>query len=480
MKYRFRTKPFPSQKKGLVRLWKRGGGALYWDPGTGKTKTALDYASALHKAGECRRVLILCPINALQVWPDQAEKHIPVDIWWEMEIPEGTIADKTEQIREWSEYWENNDEPLLFVAINYDAISRRDKRWEIMAALERFYSPDLLICDESQKVKTATAKRSKAAHKLGLSTKRTVLMSGTPVSKNYLDLYSQLKVVDQQIWQHPEEPKIMSWTEFKNRYGIWGGRTGYELRGYQNLQELQSRYKPWITTARRSGNLPKVTDLVVPVDMSAQAREAYDIFMEESLVVWKHHLIEAPIPLTRLLRGQQMTGGRVLDEHGESVEFQMDKMSIACDLISDLREAERKLLVFARFKWEMDYIADKFKREVLSIRGGVSNARRKEATDAFRKGKKTNILVIQIGSSEALDGLQDVCSDAVFYSTDYSWEHYSQARGRIDRTGQSVPVVFHHVHVRSSVDKLVWQSLRDKRNLERMVMDDPDVLLVDR
>ncbi len=477
MKYKFRTKPFPSQKKGLVALWKKGGGSLYWDPGTGKTKTTLDYASALHLVGECRRVLVVCPINALQVWPAQAEKHIPTDIWWEMLVPEGTIAEKEQQIHEWSEYWEDNDEPLLFVVTNYDSMTKRDRRWQIMRTVER-YAPDLVVFDESQKIKNATAKRSKAAHRISLG-RRTVLMSGTPVSKNFLDLYSQMKAVEPHIWDHPELSKVMSWTEFRSRYGIWGGRSGYELKGYQNLPELMDRFKPYITTARRSGNLPKVTDVIVPVNMPEKPREAYDIFVKESLVIWKNHLIEAPIPLTRLLRCQQMTGGRVLDEHGDPVEFQMQKMAVAEDLMRDLREAERKLLVFARFKWEMDHLANVFPKETLQIRGGVSARKREEAVKKFQ-GKNVNLLVIQIASAEALDGLQDVCSDAIFYSTDYSWEHYSQATGRIDRTGQSTPVVFHHIHCRATVDKLIWQSLRDKRNLEKVVMDDPDVLLVDK
>lgn len=474
MKYQFRTRPYPSQVRGLKHLVKNRGGGLFWEPGTGKTKTALDYIAALFKAGKVKRVLVLVPINAMQVWERQARIHMPIDVPWVMEEPEGTIAEKTDQVLSIIKTDESVPGNLVFLLLNYDAIIKRDRKWKIMKALEQ-YDADILVCDESQKVKNPTAKRSKAAHRLGARSDYVVLMTGTPVSKNYLDLYSQLKVIDPKIWWDKDQNRPMIWTRFKQRYGIWGGRTGYELRGYQNLDELQASYKPHITTARRRRNLPRATDSIIPLAMNPNAREAYDFFAEEGLVVWRSRLIEAPIPLTKLLRLQQMAGGAVHDEVGELIEFHHDKVAGLLGIVEELRDAGRKFLVFARFKWEMDTIASHIK--VPAIRGGVSSQRRKVLVDEFVETDKFDALIIQASAGEALDGLQHACSDAIFYSTDFSWDHYSQARGRIDRDGQSTPVVFWHLHMVGTVDKLVYRALRDKRNLEKMVMDDPDVLL---
>ncbi len=473
MKYKFRTKPFKHQRQGLARLWKQGGGALFWEPGTGKTKAALDYAGALHLAGEVKRVLILCGINAIQVWPDQMDIHLNEEVNWEAIIPEGSISDKTAQIEELIQ-----EAPLTFIILNYEAVMKRDKKWEIMEVINN-YDPELLILDESQKVKNATAKRSKAAHYLGRRSRYIVLLSGTPISKNYLDLYSQLKVLDPRIWRDPDEGDIMSWTRFRNRFGVWGGRTGYELRGYQNLDDLRKRYLPHISTARKRDclDLPKVTQVIIPVGMNTSARLAYDAFAKEGMVVWRRHLIDGPIVLTKLLRLQQMTGGGVHDEVGEVVDFQLDKIKVLKGLIEDLREAEEKVVIFARFIWEIERIVEELS-PIGVIRGGVSWKKRKQFVEDFVASDKPEILLIQIAAGESIDGIQHGCSHAIFYSTDYSWDHFKQAQGRLDREGQKDPVTMYHLHIISSVDKLVYRALKDKQNLEKMVMDDPNLLIV--
>lgn len=472
-RYKFRSKPFKHQRRGLKRLWKQGGGMLAWEPGTGKTKTAIDYAAALHLKGKVNRVLILCPINAFQVWPTQLQRHMPTDIAHSLIMPEGSVIQKAAHIRDIQ-----LDNHLSFVMLNYEAIIKRGKDWPMMDALT-YYQPDMVILDESQKVKNATAKRSKAAHKLGEAAQYKVLMSGTPVSKNYLDLYSQLKVLDPKIWADPEAHLgIMSWTFFKFKYGKWGGRTGYELKGYQNLDDLRRRYLPWISSARKSEclDLPPVTDIIIPIQMNDKAREVYKIMAQDGIAYWNDHLFDAPIALTKLLRLQEMTGGGVHDEAGELVSFQTDKLEVLRGMLEDLRENDEKVVVFARFKWEMDAMIPLVD---ISIRGGVSANQRQIIVDTFLYTQGPIVLLIQIAAGEALDGLQAVCSHAIYYSTDYSWDHFVQSRGRLDRQGQTVAVTFYHLHMVGTVDKLVYRALMQKKNLEKMVMDDPDILVTD-
>jgi len=340
------------------------------------------------------------------------------------------------------------------------------------------YSADLLILDESQKVKNSSAKRAKAAHRLGGLARYVLLLTGTPLAKNYLDLYSQLKVLNPSIWWDEDRQKVMSWTDFRNRYAIFGGRSGFELRRFINIDDLKARYRPWVTSVfkRDCLDLPRVTDVVVPIHMDSDARKAYDLFAKEGIVVWRRRLIEAPIVLTKLLRLQEMTGGFVHDEMGEKVDFQEDKMATLISLVEDLREAGQKILIFARFKWEMDAIQVAVGTEA-AIRGGVSSKARQLIVREFMESDKTDAVVIQIGSGEALDGLQHVCSNAIYYSTDYSWENFGQSRGRLERSGQTKPITFYHLHCVGTVDKLVHRALIHKSNLEKEVMRDPSILI---
>lgn len=486
MKFKPAVKSFDHQKKGLIWLWRKTeddletgnkGGGLFWDPGTGKTKAGYDFLSTLYLHRNVRRVLVLCPINALQVWDDQADTHIHPDITFQISVPSGRIAEKAEFIRR----WRPDQEVLSVLILNYAAVIKRDKRWDIMKALGE-YDPQVVILDESHHIKNATAKQSKAAHYITGRAQYVLLLTGTPIGKNYLDLYSQLKAVDPRIWEAAwTKTGIMSWTNFRNNYAIWGGKSGYEIRGYINMEDLERRYKPHIRSARKEDihDMPKVTDTVIPVELNASARRVYDIFAKEGVVVHKRHYIEAPIPLTKLLRLQQMTGGWVHDDQGESVEVQTDKLAILTDLLEDLASAGKSVVIFARFIAEMDAIYEAASRYYIPerISGGVSSKARREAVRRFASGKSLRAMVIQVGAAEALDGLQTSCSYGIFYSTDYSLIHWNQARGRLDRVGQKEPVTFYHLQATRTVDSLILQALKDKKDIERMVMDNPEVLL---
>lgn len=492
MKYKPNIKSFDHQRKGLVWLWQKTkednldtgskGGGLFWDPGTGKTKGAYDFLSALVLDGRAKRVLVLCPINALGVWDEQADTHIHSSVDFQVFVPDGSIAEKTKITRGLAVYLSLQEtEPLTILVHNYAAIIKRDSKWDIMKALEE-YNPDLVILDESHHIKNPTSKQAKAAHRISGLARYVLIMTGTPIGKNYLDLYGQLKAVDPNIWKAEwARTGKMNWTEFKGRYAIWGGKTGYEIRGYINLQDLEDRYRPHIRSARKEDikDMPKVTDSIVPVELNATARRVYDIFKEEGLIVHKRHLIEAPIPLTKLLRLQQMTGGWVHDEHGEMVELHREKLSVLSDLLADLASAGKSVLVFARFIAEMDAIRGEAVRHfdwVGSIRGGVSSKDRKHYVAQFQR-RSPSCMVIQSAAAEAIDGLQNTCSYGVFYSSDYSLIHWNQARGRIDRTGQKEPVTFYHLQVNHSVDSLILQALKTKKDIERIVMNNPEVLL---
>lgn len=491
MKYKPNLPSFKHQRRGLVWLWNKTqtdigtgarGGGFFWDPGTGKTKGAYDFTSACYLGRDVRRVLVLCPINAIQVWDEQADVHIHRDIEFHVDIPEGKIVQKADRILELAA---TEHDHLQIVVLNFAAIIKRDKQWKIMKALEA-YKPDLVVVDESHHIKNGAAKQSKATHHICSKSRYVLIQTGTPIGKNYLDLYSQLKAIDPHIWKASwARTGNMSWTDFKNHYATWGGRTGYELRGYRNLDDLYGRYEPHVRSVRKEDchDMPKVTDAVIPVDMPASARRSYDIFAEEGVVVHRRHLIEAPIPLTKLLRLQQMTGGWVHDELGEVVEIHQAKIEALEGELEDLSAADRSVVIFARFLREIEAIrasASKFYGKVWNIQGGVSAQDRKSAVRDFQARPGDGCMVIQVGAAEALDGLQRVCSDGIFYSTDYSLIHWNQARGRLDRTGQDSPVTFRHIQVKGSVDGLILKALREKKDIEKMVVDNPEVMLIRR
>lgn len=477
MEYQFKTPPYQHQSEALKRVFNSDKGhALFMDPGTGKTKIAVDSIAALQMSGKVERVLVLCPINALTVWPKELYKHSPTPLTYFVRPEIGTAIKKVEVFNEWVEKETNEpiEMPIQVAIFNYESLITRNGKAPIFDTLMK-WKPDMVILDESQKIKSATAKRSKQAHKICAGSKYTLLLTGTPIGKNLLDLYSQLKCINPQIWDG------ITWTDFRHKYGIWGGKSGYELLGYRMVDDLQERYSPYISSARKEDclDLPPVTDINVDVRWDPQAFAAYERFSLDGMVVYKRQLIFAPIVLTKLLRMQQMTGYQVDDEDGNPVEFNTNKLSHTVDLVDNLNEAGEPVIIFARFKAEMDQLTKAFKTPYV-IRGGVTAKKRGELIKTWLKKGGDKPFIIQISSAEALDGLQTICSKAIFYSTDYSWINYFQARGRIDREGQKSPIIFYHMCMSESVDYLVLEALKEKQDLEKMVKDDPALLVVSR
>ena len=476
MEYQFKTTPYQHQSEALKRVFNSDKGhALFMDPGTGKTKIAVDSIAAFQLSGKVKRVLVLCPINALTVWPKELNNHSPVPFTSFVRPETGTIVDKVEGFNEWIESCSVPFEmPLQIAVFNYESLISRNNKAPLFDRLMK-WKPDMVILDESQKIKSATAKRSKQAHKICATAKYTLLMTGTPVGKNLLDLYSQLKCINPEIWDN------ISWTDFKYKYGIWGGRSGYELQGYRMVDDLERRYSPYVSSARKEDclDLPPVTDINVDVRWDPQSFASYERFSKDGMVVHKRHMIYAPIVLTKLLRLQEMTGYQVHDEEGNPVVFNENKLIHTVDLVDNLSEAGEPVIIFARFKSEIAELKKAFATPYL-IKGGVTAKQRGELIDKWLKNNGDKPFIIQIQSAEALDGLQRICSKAIFYSTDYSWINYFQARGRIDREGQTKPIIFYHMCMTESIDYLVLEALKEKKDLEKMVKDNPALLVVSR
>lgn len=78
------------------------------------------------------------------------------------------------------------------------------------------YDADLIICDESQRIKTHDAEQSKAIHKLGDQARYKLILSGTPVQNDAIDIWSQYRFLDASIFGR-------NFYQFRNRYAIMGG-----------------------------------------------------------------------------------------------------------------------------------------------------------------------------------------------------------------------------------------------------------------
>ena len=193
--------------------------ALLAEMGTGKTLISIGIAGALYQKGEISRLLIVAPLSIVQVWNEEFAKFADFD--YQLAVLEGSSKKKFDILNHMK------GSGLQVAVINYESC------WRLEDILQ-VWNPEMIICDESTRIKNPQAKQSKALHRLGKKAKHNLILTGTPVTNNPLDFFSQYKFLDESIFGG-------SYYAFRARYAVMGGYGNHQIIGYKNLPELTEK-----------------------------------------------------------------------------------------------------------------------------------------------------------------------------------------------------------------------------------------------
>jgi SNF2 family DNA or RNA helicase len=411
-------------------------------------------AGKLYAIGKISRVLIAAPLSILGVWRDEFEKWADFD--YTLAVLEGTADKKTDTLRHLK------GESLQVCAVNYESAWRLES--ELLA-----WKPDLIIADESHKIKTHNAHASKALHRLGAAAKYRLALTGTPVTNKAIDLFSQMKMLNPSVFGN-------SFYSFRNRY--------FDMTGYGNhtpvlkrdMEEELTRKLHSISyraTKESCLDLPPFTDVNITVDLEPSALKLYRELVMNSFTELNGQEVTATNILTRLLRLSQLTGGFLGgDENPKPQSVSTAKLDALSELIETARESGQKLVIIARFVAEIaaiEALLEKRGIQYSAINGETKN--RAEQVSYFQTDPDVTVFVGQI-STAGLGITLTAASTMVFFSTNYSMSDYEQARARIHRVGQRENCTYYHIVARGTVDEKVLKILRDKADLAKTLVDD--------
>src|SRR5690606_25117833 len=293
--------------------------AWFAEMGTGKTAAAVAVAGERFRRGEIQACLVVAPKSVLPVW--EREFRTFAAFPYEVRVLEGSITEREEQLAgSWPEG------ALRVAVVNYEAT------WRMEQALARFVKGGLIIADESHRIKTPGAQQSKAMGRLGQVAAYRLMLTGTPVTQNPLDIWSQYRFLDPSIFGR-------SFYAFRNRYAIMGGYGGYEVVGYQRLDELVEKAHriAFRITRAECLDLPPEVYTDIPVQLGRRARSIYREHEEQAVArLSAEAAVSAPNILTELLRLQQVAGGWVTTDDGRTVQVGTEKLDALMDLLEDL------------------------------------------------------------------------------------------------------------------------------------------------
>jgi SNF2 family DNA or RNA helicase len=429
------------------------GTAFFMDMGTGKTITTIAVAGALYEDKRISKMLVVAPKSIVGVWEQEFKKW--ADFEYAVTVLEGGSKKKASTLNG------IGTAGLQIAVVNYESA------WRLEAELFK-YAPEFIVCDESSKIKNPQAKASRALHKLGGTAKYKAILTGTPITNNPLDFFSQYKFVDSGIFGN-------SFYSFRARYANMGGYGNKQIVGYKNLAELVTKAHSiaFRIKIEDAVDLPDKVDETRAVELNRTAQAIYKSIDEDSYAELMQGEVTTRNILTRLLRLSQCTGGFIKDDaNGIVQEVSRAKLDALDDILDECGEQGKKAVVFARFIPEINAIEQLLKKrntKYAIIHGGITD--RTAEVDRFQTDPECKVFVGQLQTT-GMGLTLTAASVAVFYSLDFSYANYEQSRARIHRIGQTQKCLYIHLVAKGTVDETIMNALKHKGDVARLMVDD--------
>ncbi len=440
----------------------RGGGhgfAFLHEQGCGKSLTAIATAGYFAQRGAVKKLLIVAPLAVLPVWAREWADYSAVA--YDAVVLQGSMEKRVAALSE----LDARGGALRIAIANYDALPRLAETLEAWEA-------DMIICDESQRLKNPQAKQSKIMHKLGRRARFRMILTGTPVGNTPLDFWSQYKFMAPAVFES-------SFYAFRNHYAVMGGYGGYEILRYKHLEELTEKAHSVAhrVTKAQALDLPERIDQVLYCELEPEAKRIYRQLLRDKVAeLSADERVSAPRIVTQMMRLSQIAGGYLQSDLPDAPlrHVSSAKRDLLQTTLADLLDAGEKVVIFARFRAEiMDILA--VARELVgdgvrSIWGDVPSSEYGAAVNAFQSTDSVRVFVAQIQTAGAGITLH-AAHTAIFYSLDYSYLNYDQAKARIHRIGQHCPCTYIHLIAKDTIDEEVLAALKRKRSIADDIVD---------
>ena len=468
MKYKFKTKPYAHQLTALEKSWNRENYAYFMEMGTGKTKVLIDNASMLYDKGKIDSLLIVAPKGVVGTWYNQElPTHLPnhienVTVLWQANI--------TKKQQEKLETLFEIETAFHILIMNVEALST-SKGVDFATKFLNSHRTMMAI-DESTTIKNPKAKRTKNIMQLANLARYRRVMTGSPVTKNPLDLFTQCYFLDPYLLGHE------SYYSFRTRYAIMktaniAGRQIQLVSGFKNLGELSDKLKPFSYRVLKEDclDLPDKIYMKRNINLTPEQLKVYNQMKKEALATLNGKTTSTVNALTQLMRLQQITCGHFTADDGSTQSIKNNRIT---ELMDVLEEIEGKAIIWAHYQYDITNII----KEVVKVHGPGSivdyygltpQDERQGNIKKFQDDPKCRFIV----GTPATGGYGITLTAAntvIYYSNGYDLEKRLQSEDRAHRIGQKKSVTYVDLICDETVDEKIVKSLRKKINIASEVL----------
>ena len=469
MHYKFKTKPFAHQLKALEMSWDKKVFAYFMEMGTGKSKVLIDNMSILYDKGLINGALIIAPKGVYKNWFDsEIPTHMADHIEKTMVLWESSAGKSKE--KELNTLFKSSYD-LHILVMNVEALStKKGKQFA-----EKFLNchKTLMAIDESTTIKNPGAARTKNIIALGKNVLYKRILTGSPVTKSPLDLYTQCWFLDP--WLLDQQ----SYYSFRTRYALMrkimvNGRQIEIVVGYRNLGELSEKIKPFSHRVLKDDclDLPSKTYMKRTIQLTEEQKKVYKQMKEIALATLNGKLTTTHNVITQLMRLHQITCGHFKSDDGQTQKITNNRLDELMDVLSEM---EGKAVIWAHYRYDIEVIVEAIKKEygdnsVVTYYGDTTTEDRQKAIKLIQDADSKVRFIVGTPQTGGYGITLTGASTMIYYSNGYDLEKRQQSEARIDRIGQEKPMTYIDIIAEGTVDEKIVKALRTKVDIATQIM----------
>ena len=471
MIYNFKTKPYAHQMTALEKSWDKSEYGYFMEMGTGKSKVLVDNMAMLYDKGRINGAVIIAPKGVYRNWLSQEiPHHLPSHVQHKTVL--WTASSSKAKDKEYRQLFESDDD-LHILIVNVEALSTK-RGLEFVAKFLSCHET-LLTIDESTTIKNPKAKRTKSILLLSKRAKYRRILTGSPVTKSPLDLYTQCNFLNEFLLG------FSSYYAFRNRYANmidknFGGRRVQLIGSYKNLDELATSIKAFSYRVLKEDclDLPEKVYTRREVELTDEQEQAYATMKSAALASLKGKMATAPHVLTQLMRLHQITCGHLKNDDETITEIKNNRLK---ELLYLLEEVEGKVIIWANYIYDIKNIVKAISEEygadsIVEYYGHVSAEQRQKNIEKFQDPTSKATFFIGNPQTGGYGITLTAANTVIYYSNGYDLEKRLQSEDRAHRIGQNKSVTYIDLIAPKTVDEKIVKALRKKMNIANEIMDE--------
>lgn len=363
------------QQSAVNKLEKLRVGALFMEPGTGKTLTALK----LIESSKADWVLFMVPFQTKKNLKNELDK-------WGFKMP--------------------------YRIEGVESLSNSDRLYlELLAEIKK-HKKTFMVVDESLKIKNRTAKRTQRIMELGSLSYYRLILNGTPISRNILDLWTQMEFLSPKILK-------MRFSQFENtfiEYKYLPDEKRLIYKDQYNIDYLYSLIEPYVFDAKLNLEISKLNQ---NVEYSISNTDEYQEIRAEFLFSLSNMRDVEFLAYTQKMQ----------------MSYTLDSGKIKC-IDKLLKDNPEPTILFCKYVKTQDYLKERYPQcKVLTY------------------GKGTFGLNLQ------------AYKNMIFVDKTWDYAQLEQAQRRIYRIGQENNVKFFYLTGDVGLEKMIDKCIRKKTSI---------------